>query len=107
MPTTQTISIEAGPSEMQLMMSLMRPTKGKAPYCVDTEKGTSVHFTTGVQIDFLPAFSATIDILKRERCIGTERKWYLEGFLVDHPSFFFRGTYDSTTRKGRFNVDMP
>lgn len=108
MPTKQNIQIESGPSEMQLMMSLMRPSKGNSPYCVDMDKGTSVHFTvSGVQIDFLPAFSASIHAMKREVSIGRERKWYIEGFLVDHPSFFFRGNYDSTTRKGQFSVDIP
>lgn len=95
MATTQNeikVSVTAGPSEMQLMMSLMRPYRSL--YQVDMDKGTSVRFTTHGG-----GFHTSINLMQRED--GSGNRWILEGYVFDDPSFRnFRGFYDSKTRKG-------
>ncbi|MBU3668915.1 MAG: hypothetical protein FGM57_03025 [Candidatus Taylorbacteria bacterium] len=92
------VSIVAGPSEMQLMMSLVRAFQG--PYGIDISKATSVHFTTDGKVPTVTGgFSACINGMSRED--GSGNSWNIEGYLFDYPNITgFKGYYNSKTRKG-------
>ena len=101
------VQITAGPSEMQLTTSLMRPSRSQTPYGIDIDKATSVHFTT----DFkdkemsvkIPAFSATIIGMERED--GSGNSWNIHGYVLDYSEFHhFSGYYSTRTRRGFFTL---
>jgi hypothetical protein len=98
---TKKYNVTAGPSEMQLMQSLMRGSE-QGPFAIEMDKATSVHFTYA---DFADAtaikggFSCSIRTLSRTDRSG--HRWYVEGDVVgDDKLISFVGRYDTRQRTG-------
>lgn len=96
------VGISAGPSEMQLMMSLMRNTQGQ--HGLDIDRVTSVRFTTlSDKLPEITAFNACIDGMSRE--CGSGNSWNIEGYVFDPPfTGKFKGHFNTKLRKGFLNL---
>jgi hypothetical protein len=98
--------IDAGPNEMQLMMSLMRPRPNESHPGINMDVATSVHFTTNLSRDHhISCFSVCIDGMARG--FGSDPIWVIEGKVTCFSSngtggefTFFRGHFNSRTRRG-------
>jgi hypothetical protein len=98
--------IDAGPNDMQLMMSLMRPKPNESHPGIDMDKVTAVHFTTNLSYEHnISCFTVSIDGMARTS--SSDPIWEIEGKVTSFSSngtggefTFFRGHFNSRTRRG-------
>lgn len=96
--------VTAGPNELQLMTSLMRPSQG-AVRGVNMRHATAVIFTIDWDDQKNPRILATIESLTREDNSG--HNWIVTGYSVEGAFGNFKkfeGFYNSKKRTGRLKL---
>ena len=88
----------AGPSELQILMSLMRPSEG-APFRINMTKGTAVKFTVMREDQPNVEIWTAIESIQRED--GSGNSWNIGGQVLDGGEYrTFNGYYNSKLRVG-------
>lgn len=98
-------TIIAGPSEMQMMMSLMRRNSNIPHNKVNASEFTAVQFAVNTEDGNCIELFTTIDSMERKS--GSGHHWNIHGYAV-RPSDIRKvnGYYDSKTRKGTLNIEL-